>query len=403
MSEQFGIFKAADQVIETLQAHGYSAYRVGGCVRDQLLQRLISDIDIATSATPNEVIAIFERTVPTGIQHGTVLVFQGEFSFEVTTFRTESNYQDFRRPSEVQFVTRIEDDLARRDFTINAMAQLPDGTIIDPFNGRNDLNQRLVRCVGDARLRFEEDALRVLRAVRFAAQLNFAIEADTLAAIVEKRTLLRHIAMERVGQEIAKIMDSEHVQYGLELLAETGLLQHTKHELHIDASYFVNQVRTMNDLKNHIAGPLRWVSFFIGLQYAARDATRLLTVLKLPTALQHAVADLLTIHRAMQQTGNRKQIWVGAVLQTSREAASAYLMLADNAQSEEYARWLVEMEATTVSELNISGNDLMDLGVRRGPEMGKILQYLLLKVALSEVKNEREELLRTAKQLGEQL
>jgi tRNA nucleotidyltransferase (CCA-adding enzyme) len=402
MSEQLDIFMAADQVIETLQGHAHTAYRVGGCVRDQLLQRPISDIDIATSATPDEVIAIFERTVPTGIQHGTVLVFQGAFAFEVTTFRTESAYQDFRRPSEVQFVTRIEDDLARRDFTINAMAQLPDGTIIDPFLGQTDLSKRMVRCVGNAGVRFEEDALRLLRAVRFAAQLNFTIEVETMAAIVAQRKLLGHIAMERVGQEFVKIMDCDHVLYGLQLLSDSELLQHTKHQLHIDALYFSRQIKTFGHLESIPAGPVRWAAFFIGLNYAVRDATRLLTALKLPNALQQAVADLLTIHIYLRQTGNRKHIWVHAVLNTSRKSAVEYLMLADENQRVDYSNWLENMEATSVSELPISGNDLIELGIRRGPKMGNILKTLLERVALGEVKNEREELLRMAKQLGEQ-
>lgn len=402
MSKHVPMFEAADQLIMTLHQHGHAAYRVGGCVRDQLLQRPISDIDIATSATPDEVIAIFDRTVPTGIQHGTVLVFEGEYAFEVTTFRTESGYVDFRRPSEVQFVTRIEDDLARRDFTINAMAQLPDGTIIDPFQGQADLVNRVIRCVGDARVRFEEDALRMLRAIRFAAQLNFTMDEATLAALVEQRPLLRHIAMERVGQEVLKVMDCAHVYAGLKWLEQTSILQFTKHQLHLDESFFASRLADLAQIGTLPAGPIRWASLFIHLQYGARDASKLLMALKLPSTLQQDVVALLTMHQMVQQTGDSRQLWVKAVLATSRETGESYLCLLNEESRLIYANWLNQIGATTVAELQVSGNQLIAIGIRRGPEMGRILNHLLEQVALGELLNEQDELLRVAKQQGEQ-
>ena len=166
-----------------LRRAGYEACPVGGCVRDLLLGRAPGDWDIATSARPEAVTALFERTVPTGLKHGTVTVLLGGMALEVTTFRGESGYSDGRHPDRVTFGVGLREDLARRDFTINAMALAPDGSVLDPFGGRADLARRLIRCVGEPERRFTEDALRMLRAVRFAAQLGFSLEARTAAAL----------------------------------------------------------------------------------------------------------------------------------------------------------------------------------------------------------------------------
>lgn len=187
---------------------GYEAYPVGGCVRDLLLGRVPGDWDVTTSAKPEDIIELFDHTAATGVKHGTVTVIQGDEHIEVTAFRTEAGYSDGRHPDHVRFEATLQEDLARRDFTINAMALDRDGNIVDPFGGRADLERRLIRCVGEARRRFAEDALRMFRAVRFAAQLGFELEDKTLQAIYECRCNVKLLAAERVRVEVEKTLCS---------------------------------------------------------------------------------------------------------------------------------------------------------------------------------------------------
>lgn len=198
----------------TLRRAGHEACPVGGCVRDLLLGRAPGDWDIATSARPEAVTALFERTVPTGLKHGTVTVLLGGMALEVTTFRGESGYSDGRHPDRVTFGVGLREDLARRDFTINAMALAPDGSVLDPFGGRADLARRLIRCVGEPERRFTEDALRMLRAVRFAAQLGFSLEARTAAALASCAPLLERVSGERIRAELEKTLLSPHPSLG---------------------------------------------------------------------------------------------------------------------------------------------------------------------------------------------
>ncbi|MEH7514342.1 CCA tRNA nucleotidyltransferase [Gottfriedia acidiceleris] len=221
-----GIFDKAKPILDKLIKNGYEAYFVGGCVRDKLLNRTIGDIDIATSALPEEVMSIFPKTVPTGLQHGTVLVIQNGEPYEITTFRTESTYHDYRRPSEVTFVKSIEEDLKRRDFTMNAIAMTTKNEIIDPFNGTIDLYDGLIRCVGEAKERFQEDALRMLRGIRFVSQLDFRLHDETFNAIKSNKHLIENIAIERISVEIEKILLGNSPKKGIELLIQTNLINH---------------------------------------------------------------------------------------------------------------------------------------------------------------------------------
>lgn len=199
-------FINAQPVLQKIQAAGFEAYFVGGCVRDVLLHQSIHDVDIATSAYPSEIKELFSRTIDIGIEHGTVLVLWHEEQYEVTTFRTESTYQDFRRPDQVTFVRSLAEDLKRRDFTMNALALAENGTIIDLFNGLSDINQKIVRAVGDANERFHEDALRMMRGLRFISQLDFTMAPDTLAAIEKHSQLLSFISIERIRIEWEKLV-----------------------------------------------------------------------------------------------------------------------------------------------------------------------------------------------------
>ena len=219
-------FKKALPVLEKIEQAGYEAYFVGGSVRDHILGLPIHDVDIATSAYPEEIKEIFKRTVDTGIQHGTVTVLMGDDSYEITTFRTESGYQDYRRPDKVTFVRSLEDDLKRRDFTINALAIDRNGNVIDKFNGLQDLDKHIIRAVGKAEARFHEDALRMMRAVRFQAKLNFTVEDKTAQAIFDNAPLLEKIAIERIREEFVKLMVSHTWQTGFADFLKLGLSEY---------------------------------------------------------------------------------------------------------------------------------------------------------------------------------
>ncbi|RWZ60288.1 CCA tRNA nucleotidyltransferase [Halobacillus fulvus] len=218
-------FSRAFEIIETIEGHGGQAYIVGGSVRDYLSERPIGDIDIATSLLPEQVQQIFDKVIPIGIEHGTVMVRHRSESYEVTTFRKEEGYEDYRHPDHVRFVSKIEDDLARRDFTMNAMAMDRHGEVTDPYGGRDDLIAGKIRAVGDPRERFEEDPLRMLRAVRFASQLQFDIEANTFEAIQQKAHLLKHIAVERVAVETEKLYKGIGYKAGIRFMIETNLMK----------------------------------------------------------------------------------------------------------------------------------------------------------------------------------
>lgn len=199
-----------NKIIETLLAHGHEAYAVGGCVRDSLLDREADDWDITTSASPYEVKSLFRRTIDTGIQHGTVTVMLDKEGFEVTTYRIDGEYEDGRHPKEVLFTKNLEEDLKRRDFTINAMAYNKQTGMVDIFGGVKDLENKIIRCVGVAGDRFDEDALRIMRAFRFSAQLGFSIEEHTRIAAAERAENLKKISAERIRVELTKLLLSDH-------------------------------------------------------------------------------------------------------------------------------------------------------------------------------------------------
>ena len=209
-------------IIQTLMQAGYEAYAVGGCVRDSLLGKEPKDWDITTSAKPEEVKRLFPKTIDTGILHGTVTVMSGREGFEVTTYRIDGKYEDSRHPKEVTFTPNLLEDLKRRDFTINAMAYNESTGLVDEFDGIGDLKRGVIRCVGEAEQRFKEDALRMMRAVRFAAQLGFSIDEDTKEAICKLAPTLKNISAERIQVELVKLLESDHPEE-MRTLYETGI------------------------------------------------------------------------------------------------------------------------------------------------------------------------------------
>ncbi|MED4887605.1 CCA tRNA nucleotidyltransferase [Lysinibacillus fusiformis] len=230
-------WQTAYSVIEQLEQAGFEAVIVGGAVRDALLNRPAHDVDVATNALPEEVKLVFQRTVDIGIQHGTVLVIVPAGPVEVTTYRTDGEYTDHRRPDKVQFVRSLQDDLQRRDFTMNAIAMRRDGTFVDFYGGRQDIDLRIIRAVGDAQKRFAEDALRMLRAIRFSAQLDFTIAKDTLMAIQNRAADIAFIAKERIKAELDKLWLGTTVFRGLQKLEESGLADYLPGSFHADRWY----------------------------------------------------------------------------------------------------------------------------------------------------------------------
>lgn len=219
-------FLHALPIIETIENEGYKAYYVGGCVRDYLLHKKVGDIDIATSARPERIQALFPKVYLVGVDHGTVVVRHEGVSYEVTTFRLDGNYTDKRHPDHVHFIDRIDEDLKRRDFTINAMAMDKEGNIIDLFDGKRDLEKKLIRTVGNGEKRFSEDPLRIIRAVRFSSQLGFTISNETIAHMEKTKQDIDGLAVERIMNEMAKLFSGKFVNRGVKYMKETNIHAH---------------------------------------------------------------------------------------------------------------------------------------------------------------------------------
>lgn len=235
-------FQEGSIVLKRIEESGHQAYFVGGCVRDFILNRPIKDIDIATSASPKQIQTIFPKVIPIGIKHGTVIVRFNHISYEITTFRLEGNYSDQRHPDHVEFIDNIEEDLRRRDFTMNALAMDRFGDIIDLFNGKEDLQRKVIQTVGNGHDRFTEDPLRIIRALRFSSQLGFIIEQGTLRSMVEVKKQIKNIAIERITNEITQLFAGSYVQCGIHYLKITGIYKHLP--IMVEYPYIMDQIPT---------------------------------------------------------------------------------------------------------------------------------------------------------------
>lgn len=426
----------AREVAMRLRRAGHTAYIVGGAVRDMLLGRTPKDVDVATSATPEGVIGLFEKTIPTGIVHGTVTVMVGDEPVEVTTFRTESGYTDKRRPDTVRFVGTIEEDLARRDFTINAMALDPaSGAIVDPFGGQEDLKKRVIRAVGDATARFSEDALRILRAVRFACKLGFQIEPSTLKAAKDLIGNLNALSYERIANELMAILETERAAYGVRLLAEIGALRVFLPEVDRVVGFDQKNPHHPDDLFEHTLkvldacppkGTLRLGALLHdvgkpGAQVVGEDgiahyydhpekgavlADEICRRLRLPNAVRERVVFLVREHMIPPEAGPR--VLRRLVREHGLEAVEELVALreadlashADNPMGGRLQRLLeqVRSEGERGIQLAVNGHDLMaTLGIPEGPEVGRILRCLRSAVEEDPSRNTREGLLRLAR------
>lgn len=452
-------------ILRTLKQNDFEGYAVGGCVRDTILGREPGDWDITTSAKPEQVKALFRRTIDTGIQHGTVTVMLGDEGYEVTTYRTDGEYTDHRHPSEVIFTPNLAEDLKRRDFTINAMAYNPDCGVVDEFDGMGDIERKCIRCVGDARERFEEDALRMLRGIRFAGQLLFEIEPVTMMAIQEKAPTLVNVSAERIRTELTKLLVSDGADRLL-LAVRTGLVryflpefsemlatpQNNPHHIFDVGNHSIQTIRNINELwkenpqlgeKAHVilvyAALLHDVAkpdckttdkdgidhFYRHNELGAEKAKKILRRLKFDNGTIHMVSRIIKYHdrrhenclvngvysargkKAMRRLMN--QIGVDAMPLLFLLQKADLLAQSDYKREEKLAKLEAGMrcyeeivkagEAVTVKDLAISGKEIIALGVRPGPEIGKILQTLLDVVLENPGKNTSEELTRIVKTL----
>ena len=408
-------------IIRNLQRHGYDAYAVGGCVRDSILNRKPEDWDITTSAKPEQVKRIFRRTVDTGIEHGTVTVLIGKDGFEVTTYRVDGLYEDGRHPKEVTFTSRLEEDLKRRDFTINAMAYNDDERLVDAFGGMRDLNYHLIRCVGDPKERFSEDALRILRAVRFSAQLAFPIEPETAEAIKSLAPNLEKISAERIQAELVKLLVSDHperIQDACELgitkvvLPEwddmVGVKQNTPHHKYDVAAHTVHALQNVKNDKvlrltmlfHDMGKPVMKTTdengrdHFKGHAIASEQiAKTVMKRLKFDNDTIRKVTKLVAYHdyrmeptganvrRAMHEIGVELFPYYLAVRLADTKAQSSYERrgkLENIIQIRElYRNALRNKECVTLKDLAVTGTDLINLGIAPGKELGTLLNELL--------------------------
>lgn len=427
-------------VLEQLHSNGHEAYIVGGCVRDMILGIEPHDFDITTSAEPEAVKAIFKRTIDTGIEHGTVTVMIDQEGYEVTTYRIDGDYLDNRWPATVLFTKSLEEDLKRRDFTINAMAYNEEEGVIDHFNGRDDLEQGVLRCVGLAKERFTEDALRMLRAIRFAARFGFVIEGETAAAIGELNHLIQKISAERIHMELSKILCSKHPEY-IEYLVTYGLLQYVIPEFIPCVGLTQNHPYHVYDVDHHTyiclqhiraEEGLRWAIYLhdIGKGYAkttddegvdhfhghpkisVAKADVILKRLKFDNKTKKRVllliehhdyrfsADLKSVRRAMALIGSdlfMDYLEVQKADVKGQNPDKEAYRLVELAHKEKLYKEVLSLEqCVTIKDLAIGGEDLMALGVARGKKIGDVLNHLLALVIEEPDHNDAELLLKEA-------
>ena len=381
-------------ILETIEKAGYEAYFVGGSVRDTMLSKPIHDVDIATSAYPEEIKKIFKRTVDSGIEHGTVMILDHGTGYETTTFRTESTYTDFRRPDEVKFVRSLDEDLKRRDFTVNALALTKDGEVIDLFGGVQDMSAQILRAVGKPEERFHEDALRMMRAVRFAAQLDFKIDDATQKAIAENAPLLANIAVERTNVEFTKLMQGTSARYGLIEMIKSGLvnfmpgLANTDQDLAAYAELLQNAQPTDDNQAWSL------LSFELGL--SPKDTGEFLKLWKQPN-------DMIQTAKAVIALMNKLRLgdvsdWDLYQTQDAITTALATIRLSEvTANVEDLSVRYQALPIKHKKELAINGGELMkSLHLTPGPLFGKILADLEHLVVIGEQVNDKAALLQAA-------
>ena len=399
--------KDVRHIINVLMENGYEAYAVGGCVRDSILGRTPGDWDITTSALPMQVKALFRRTVDTGIQHGTVTVMLGKNGYEVTTYRIDGKYEDSRHPKSVEFTSNLVEDLKRRDFTINAMAYNDEHGIVDAFDGMGDLKRRIIRCVGKAHDRFDEDALRILRAVRFSAQLGFDIEDDTARAARELAPTLVKISRERIHTELNKLLLSGNPDY-FSVVYDLGVMKIIIPELENIDAHKLDKIKHFIK-KTSAVLPERYAALLSCVD--ADTAGRILKGLKLDNATILMAAKLVKYYNmnpVVSEAAVRHYInEVGE--NDALRIVDFNISICGSELNKGYTdmRKICVMvkergDCTELRNLKISGRDLMEAGFPAGKQLGEILQKLLCEVLDNPKFNEYNSLLKRAVELAGQ-
>ena len=432
-------------IIEVLEAHSFEAYAVGGCVRDTLLLRVPGDWDITTSAKPEEVKALFSHTIDTGIQHGTVTVMMNHVGYEVTTYRIDGEYEDARHPKEVIFTQNLVEDLKRRDFTINAMAYNDRAGIVDEFDGIGDLERKIIRCVGNPMERFSEDALRMLRAIRFAAQLGFTIDEETKLAIKELAPTLAKVSKERIAVELVKILVSDHPEE-IRTAYELGLtkvfmpefdvametVQNNHHHMYTVGEHSIVAMQNVRPermirlimLLHDLAKPVVLTTddsgydHFVGHQQAGADMARgILRRLKFDNATIDFVYKMIRHHddrppmdnkalvrRRISQIGLENmpmmiEIKRADILGQSKHKFEEKMAYVDELE-QAYLEVIEKNQCVNKKDLSVNGKDLIEMGMKPGEEIGVVLD-LLFEIVLNDPKlNDREKLLERAHKLA---
>ena len=425
-------------IINTLMRAGYEAYAVGGCVRDVMLNRTPMDWDITTSAKPHEVKQLFGHTIDTGILHGTVTVMLEQEGFEVTTYRIDGEYEDARHPKEVSFTSDLLEDLKRRDFTINAMAYNDTQGLVDAFDGVGDLKRGIIRCVGRATERFSEDALRMLRAVRFSAQLGFVLEEETRAAIVELAPNIAKVSAERIQMELVKLLTSNHPEE-IRTAYETGLTavflpefdrmmetaQNNPHHCYTVGEHTLmalqgveaDKVLRLTMLLHDVAKPVchtmdeNGIDHFYGHpQKGSEMARMILRRLKFDNDTTDRVSALVRWHddnpelsprsvrRAISRIGLERYPALFAVKRADTLAQSTYCreekLTYLDAYEALYHEVMEKQQCLTIKQLAVTGSDLIEAGMQPGKEIGSVVKQLLELVLEAPELNTKEKLLK---------
>ena len=431
------------KILEILEKHGYEGYAVGGCVRDSVLGRCPNDWDITTSALPYQVKELFPRTVDTGLQHGTVTVLMGSEGYEVTTYRVDGEYEDNRHPKEVTFTSNLIEDLKRRDFTINAMAYNESQGMVDAFGGIEDLEKGVIRCVGNPYDRFDEDALRILRAVRFSAQLGFAVEAQTAEAIRAFASRLENISAERIQTELVKMMVSPHPEY-LKMAWEMGITKVILPEFDRAMETPQNNPHHCYSVGEHILEALQHIEaerclrfsvllhdigkpkvrstdedgidhFYGHAQISAELSKRILRRLKFDNELMRAVDVNVKYHDVRPELTEKSVRKAVSRIGAENFANVLKVKMADTmaqnpawqpekltylAELERLYRLILEKETClTIKELAVNGKDLMEDGMEQGKAVGEMLAKMLEYVLEYPEANEKETLLAYGRRL----
>lgn len=390
-------FVAAQPVLQRLEAAGFEAYFVGGAVRDMLLQKPIHDVDIASAAFPEEVKKQFDKTVDTGIQHGTVMVLDHGLGYEITTFRTESTYTDFRRPDTVTFVRSLSEDLQRRDFTINALAMTYDGEIVDLFDGLADLSAGVIRAVGEAEVRFTEDALRMMRALRFSAQLGFQIAPDTCAALQRLAPNLAKIAVERIRVEFEKLLMGQQAAASLAMAIEDGVVTYLPGQL--DQWQF-DAIMTDLEAQQPTTIPVVWAHLLTRSTLNESEMTTFMRTWKTSRDLIKMATAVVPVARHIA----RRDLWTLYQIYDYRDVLMHVLRLirTDDAVIADVDAMFAALPIHHTRELRVAGGQLIaEQIVQPGPQMGRILKQIERAVVTGQVVNQPAALLAYAKELSQ--